>query len=345
MPRKLNLDIGDEFDKYERQLKDAEATRGRLLKAKERRDVKRDVLSKAAASSIATVQRRVKSRIQKFNNERENRQATQDYALGCHLEELMKAQDEKTEEIVKHLLDRRQDDLNLALQLQTVHNTIREDLETALKTKGPVAKKSAAETKKTVEPSKEPVKEEKDDIDMQDLFDFAMQVAAEAQQRISGEGSRTKSTERTSSVRGKRAGDVEGKRPAHRYVTIQEDAITVKEHAETAPKEREPESSLVDLKWTDQDMSNLAAKPKTDNRKGTHKWKGVEITDLDEPSSVPIEVRQKPAAETEQRKAAVQHKQHKAVAETKRQEAIFQTKQQKSSPLRTYSRKGSNQKV
>lgn len=81
--------------------------------------------------------------------------------------------------MIKSLLDQRQHTINLTVQLQTVHTSLRDDLESALRTKGPVTTNQATESNKAAE-SKEPANEEEDNIDMQDLFDFAMKVSGEA---------------------------------------------------------------------------------------------------------------------------------------------------------------------
>ncbi|KAK4221752.1 hypothetical protein QBC38DRAFT_117391 [Podospora fimiseda] len=347
MPRKSNLlDIDDEFNKYEQQLKNAETIRARLLKAKEHRDMKRAVLSKVVAASIASVQQRIKCRVIKFNNRREQCQAHQNQALANRLGELMKLRERKNEEIVKQLLDRRQHGLNIALQLQAVHKSIREDLETALKTKEPGSEQPDEIVQKAVEPPN-PVEEE-EDIAMKDLLDFAMKVTAESEEPRSGEtgaaaGERSAAKQiisTTSGVRDKRPRDVEGKRPSNEgkrpsnqpmYIRDNATSITARGHTSSAPKEQNVESPSIDPKSTDEDMTpNLAANSKTDDGKEKEeKEQQVKVNIFDGPSrGSPAQIRQQ--------KPAVEMSQH---------EGVVQAKPQKKPPRRTYSKKGSKSNV
>ncbi|KAK4162549.1 hypothetical protein QBC43DRAFT_371500 [Cladorrhinum sp. PSN259] len=285
MSRKLDLDIGDEFDEYEKQLKDAVATRGRLMKANELRDQKRKALRKAVALSIDKVQARIKKRVEKFTSEQRTRQVVKEVTFARRIRKLMGQHDEKFSQMVKFLLDGRQHAINFALQFHTVHKNNCEELTMALKIKDPVVKE-AVEAKK-------PAQEEQDDIDIQDLFDFAMKIVQPQQQQnaevATGEAaveeqSRLKPTASSiKSVRGKRPGDVEGKRPAAKSVTIPENPVTAAHFVDYTPKKRKRDSYLLDLKRAENDMTNLTDKQRF---RTAAKRKEVETIVLDSSSSV-----------------------------------------------------------
>ncbi|KAK4457879.1 hypothetical protein QBC42DRAFT_350082 [Cladorrhinum samala] len=317
MPRNLDLAL-DELDKYDEQLMDAELTRARLVKAKELRDKKREALSQAATLAISAVQARVKDKVLKFNAKQKERKARTDLELGRWLEQLMKSRDESLSQMIKTLLDQRQHTINLAVQLQTVHRSLREDLESALRTKGPPTTNQAVESNKAAE-VKEPAKEEEDDIDMQDLFDFAMKVSGEArEQRSGGESSKAvtvnKVMAKPTTIKASNYTDrKQTKNVEEQGVGNKPSRTTRKDSAEDQAPDTAKETAdpFADLKWTDDDMLNLGNEQNTYARED--KQKEVEIIDLDGIPSILPKLEQLPEAET---------------------------RKQKNSPLRTYSRKG-----